>query len=239
MILGAGTPLFADFDSAPGRVRWPDQGRRGHRGHPPPLPGGQVDGHVRPSGRVLIHDHWTGSAHGGPTSMTQHVAGTARAPRAVTALGSVFKALLGVGVRLGFNGLITIRGRKSGDARGRRRWPSSRSPADAGSGALGARSTGSATCEPRASATITVRRRARPGPMPTELRPGERVAFFRDVLGPLARSMRGGRRFDPHRGRALTSGSCDGGGRTTRLPAQPGPLNRVLTPSRSLGYDRL
>ena len=39
---------------------------------------------------------------------------TARVPRQVTLFSPILKVLLAAGVPLGFNGLITIRGRKSG-----------------------------------------------------------------------------------------------------------------------------
>ena len=122
--------------------------------------------------------------------MTQQVARTARAPWAVTALGSVFKALLRAGIPLGFNGLITIRGRKSGAphttpvaiiAVAGRRWVWC--PWGEVNWVRNLRSAG--------EATITVRGRA-DLVRATELDPSERIAFFRDVLGPLARGMRGG-----------------------------------------------
>ena len=46
--------------------------------------------------------------------MTESISTAARAPRSVTAFGSVFRTLLRAGLPLGFNGLITIRGRKTG-----------------------------------------------------------------------------------------------------------------------------
>ena len=46
--------------------------------------------------------------------MSDRTSGAAGAPRWVTIFSPIAKALLGAGVPLGFNGLITIRGRKSG-----------------------------------------------------------------------------------------------------------------------------
>jgi deazaflavin-dependent oxidoreductase (nitroreductase family) len=99
----------------------------------------------------------------------------------------VTRFLLAAGVPLGLNGLITVRGRKSGqprttpvaiiDASGRRwvwcpwgevQWVRNLSTAR--------------------GATITARRR-REEVAATELDPTQRVWFFRDVLGPLARGM--------------------------------------------------
>ncbi len=80
VILGAGTPLFADFDSRPVEFDGPIKVVEGTGGHPPPLPGDQVGGHVRAIGGVLMNELSTGSTHGGSTSMTQQVAGTAEHP---------------------------------------------------------------------------------------------------------------------------------------------------------------
>jgi deazaflavin-dependent oxidoreductase (nitroreductase family) len=87
---------------------------------------------------------------------------------------------------LGFNGLITIRGRKSGlprttpvaiiDVSGRR-WVWA--PWGEVHWVRNLRAAG--------RATITVRGR-KEGVRATELDPAQRLAFFRDVLGPLARS---------------------------------------------------
>ena len=95
--------------------------------------------------------------------------------------------LLGAGIPLGLNGLITVRGRKSGqprttpvaiiEASGRRwvwcpwgdvQWVRNLRAAR--------------------RATITARRREEEV-VATELDPTQRVEFFRDVLGPLARGM--------------------------------------------------
>ena len=122
--------------------------------------------------------------------MTESIGTAARAPRTVTAFGSVFRTLLRAGLPLGFNGLITIRGRKTGQPHTSavaiievdgRRWIWC--PWGDVNWVRNLRAAG--------EATITVRRqgevvRAR------ELDPAERLAFFRDVLGPVARGMRGG-----------------------------------------------
>src|SRR5687767_9571603 len=115
-------------------------------------------------------------------------------PRWVFSLVNPFFAfLLSAGVPLGFNGLITIRGRKSGlprttpvaiiEAAGRRWiW----APWGDVHWVRNLRAAG--------RATLTVRRHAEEV-RATELGAEERVAFFRDVLTPVARSMRGGMTF--------------------------------------------
>jgi deazaflavin-dependent oxidoreductase (nitroreductase family) len=101
--------------------------------------------------------------------------------------------LLAAGVPLGVNGLITIRGRKSGLSRTTpiaiieldgRRWVWA--PWGDVQWVQNLRAAG--------RATITVRRRHEQV-LATELDPTERVAFFRDVLRPVARSMPFGVRF--------------------------------------------
>jgi deazaflavin-dependent oxidoreductase (nitroreductase family) len=121
--------------------------------------------------------------------MTQQL----RPPRGISLFNAFAKPLLAAGVPMAFNGLLTVRGRTSGTPRttplaiievAGRRWIWS--PWGDVQWVRNLRAAG--------SATITVRRhqaqvRAR------ELDAGERVAFFRDTLGPLARSMRGGMWF--------------------------------------------
>jgi len=110
-----------------------------------------------------------------------------RIPRLVPLFNPVARFLLAAGVPMGFNGLVTIRGRKSGlprttpvaiiDVSGRRwvwapwgevQW---------------VRNLRAAGC-----ATVTVRRR-KEEVSATELDPTQRVGFFRDILGPLARGI--------------------------------------------------
>jgi len=88
---------------------------------------------------------------------------------------------------MGFNGLLTIRGRKSGQPRttpvaiiavAGRRWVWA--PWGDVQWVRNLRAAG--------RATITVRRR-KEAVTATELDPTQRVAFFRDVLGPLARGI--------------------------------------------------
>jgi deazaflavin-dependent oxidoreductase (nitroreductase family) len=102
----------------------------------------------------------------------------------------IAKALLAAGVPLGANGLITVRGRKSGLPRttpvaiiavAGRRWVWC--PWGDVQWVRNLRAAG--------RATITVRRR-QDEVVATELDQAARVAFFRDTLGPLARSMPGG-----------------------------------------------
>jgi deazaflavin-dependent oxidoreductase (nitroreductase family) len=99
----------------------------------------------------------------------------------------IAKALLGAGVPMGFNGLITIRGRTSGVPRttpiaiierSGRRWIWS--PWGEVNWVRNLRAA--------ARATITVRGRSEEV-RATELDPAERLRFFQDVLAPLARGI--------------------------------------------------
>ena len=101
--------------------------------------------------------------------------------------------LMARGVQMGFNGLITIRGRKSGLPRttpvaiievSGRRWVWA--PWGDVQWVRNLRAAG--------RATITKHRR-KEDVRATELDPPERVAFFRDTLGPLARGIPGGTWF--------------------------------------------
>jgi len=121
-------------------------------------------------------------------------AGTAdRAPRHVSFFNPVTRTLLRAGVPLGLNGLLTVRGRTSGRPRtmpiaiidhAGRRWVWA--PWGDVHWVRNLRAAG--------RATITVRKRAEEVTA-TELGPDERVAFFRDVLGPVARSIPFGMAF--------------------------------------------
>ena len=111
----------------------------------------------------------------------------ARAPRSVMIFTPIAKFLLGARVPLGFNGLITVRGRKSGLPRttpvaiiqvAGRRWVWA--PWGEVHWVRNLRASG--------EATITVRGR-KEAVRATELDPNQRVGFFRDVLGPLARAI--------------------------------------------------
>ena len=116
-----------------------------------------------------------------------------RAPRHVTLFSPLAKALLAARVPLGFNGLITIRGRTSGLPRttpvaiievAGRRWvwaPWGDVPWVRNLRAAG-------------RATVTVRGR-KEEVRATELDQPERLEFFRDVLGPVARGIPLGARF--------------------------------------------
>jgi deazaflavin-dependent oxidoreductase (nitroreductase family) len=110
-----------------------------------------------------------------------------KAPWYVPLLNPIARPLLAAGIPMGFNGLITIRGRRSGLPRttpvaiievSGRRWVWA--PWGEVQWVRNLRAAG--------QATITVRRR-KEDVRATELEPTERVAFFRDVLGPLARSI--------------------------------------------------
>jgi deazaflavin-dependent oxidoreductase (nitroreductase family) len=110
-----------------------------------------------------------------------------RAPWWVPLFNPITKVLLGAGVPLGFNGLITIRGRKSGLPRttpvaiievSGRRWVWA--PWGEVQWVRNLRAAG--------RATITVRSRIEEVTA-TELDPAQRIGYFRDILGPLARSI--------------------------------------------------
>jgi deazaflavin-dependent oxidoreductase (nitroreductase family) len=118
-----------------------------------------------------------------PTS--ERLSGATRAPRSVSLFNPILKFLLAAGVPLGPNALITIRGRKSGMPRttpvaiiqlSGRRWVWA--PWGEVNWVRNLRAAG--------RATITLRRRSEEV-RATELDETQRVAFFRDVLGPLAR----------------------------------------------------
>ena len=145
--------------------------------------------------------------------MTAHIRGTASAPRWVTFFAPIAKFLLAARVPLGFNGLITIRGRTSGRPRTNpiaiidvsgRRWVWS--PWGEVNWVRNLRAAG--------RATITVRGREEEV-RATELDPAERVAFFRDILGPVARRIPLGYSFirvvdgvDLHRPLEAADGRC-------------------------------
>jgi deazaflavin-dependent oxidoreductase (nitroreductase family) len=125
--------------------------------------------------------------------MSEQIAGAARVPWVVPLFNPVARILLAAGVPLGFNGLITIRGRKSGLPRttpvaiisvAGRRWIWC--PWGDVHWVRNLRAAG--------HATISVRGR-KEEVRATELDPAKRVAFFRDTLLPLARSIPFGVRF--------------------------------------------
>ena len=125
----------------------------------------------------------------GRVAVTSHE----RLPRRVRFFSPVLRFLLAAGVPLGFNRLVTIRGRKSGLPRttplaviqvGGRRWVWS--PWGESQWVRNLRASGRATITQRGrTEEVTV----------TELDPAERVGYFRDVLGPLARSIPFGVQF--------------------------------------------
>lgn len=114
-------------------------------------------------------------------------------PRYVTLFSPILRSLLARGVALGPNALVTIRGRTSGQPRTTplaiiqhdgRRWVWSPWGETQWVRNL------------RAARRATVSQRGREQEMTaTELDPMERIAFFREVLGPEARAMRGGVTF--------------------------------------------
>jgi deazaflavin-dependent oxidoreductase (nitroreductase family) len=125
--------------------------------------------------------------------MSSHIGRAARTPRRVSLFNPVARFLLAARVPLGFNGLITIRGRTSGlprttpvaiiDVSGRRWiW----APWGEVHWVRNLRVAG--------RATITVRGR-KEEVRAAELDQPQRVGFFRDVLGPVARGIPFGVRF--------------------------------------------
>ena len=127
------------------------------------------------------------------TERTTTAQPAATAPWWVKIFSPIARPLLGAGVPLGFNGLVTIAGRKTGQPRTTpvaiiehegRRWIWA--PWGDVHWVRNLRSAG--------RATISVRRREEEVTA-TELDRAEREAFFRDVLGPVAGSLRGGRWF--------------------------------------------
>jgi deazaflavin-dependent oxidoreductase (nitroreductase family) len=122
--------------------------------------------------------------------MGDRIGSAARVPRQVRVFSAILQLLLAAGVPLAFNRLVTIRGRKSGLPRtaalavievSGRRWVWA--PWGEVNWVRNLRSAG--------RATITLRH-GKEEVTATELDPMQRVAFFRDVLGPLARSIRFG-----------------------------------------------
>jgi len=125
--------------------------------------------------------------------MAEAVHTSTHVPAIVPLLNPVARVLLAAGVPLGPNTLLTVRGRTSGLPRTTpiaiiehdgRRWIWS--PFGEVQWVRNLRAAG--------EATIEVRRR-KEKVRASELSPSERVAFFRDVLGPVARRMRGGMWF--------------------------------------------
>lgn len=125
--------------------------------------------------------------------MTDQIGAAARAPRMVTMFTPFAKFLLNARVPLGPNGLITVLGRKSGLPRttpvaiievGGRRWV----------WAPWGEVHWVRNLRAAASATITVRGH-KEEVTATELNAAQRVEYFRDVLGPLARSIPFGSSF--------------------------------------------
>lgn len=118
-------------------------------------------------------------------SASHPISSAARAPRSVSIFNPILKFLLAAGVPLGPNGLITIRGRKSGLPRttpvaiievSGKRWIWA--------------PWGEVNCvrNLRAAGRAMITRRRRSEEIwATELDQAQRIAFFGEVLGPLAR----------------------------------------------------
>jgi deazaflavin-dependent oxidoreductase (nitroreductase family) len=140
---------------------------------------------------ISVADHvWLHPMVGGPEASQIEAYTTlgfvaARVPPRLSFFNLIAKFLLAAGVPMGFNGLITIRGRKSSVPRttpvaiievSGRRWVSA--PLGEVQWVRNLRATGRATI---------IERRRKEEVRATELDPTQRVAFFRDILGPLAR----------------------------------------------------
>lgn len=115
------------------------------------------------------------------------------APRSVRLTSPLLKSLMAAGIPMGPNRLVTIRGRSSGLPRttplavirlSGRRWVWS--PWGESQWVRNLRAAGRATIDDRGRLDEVTA---------TELGPVERIAFFRDVLAPLARSIPGGFTF--------------------------------------------
>jgi deazaflavin-dependent oxidoreductase (nitroreductase family) len=127
------------------------------------------------------------------TAMTVHAERATRVPRHISLFSPLLQALLRMGLPVGPNALITIRGRTSGEPRTAgvaiievdgRRWIWA--PWGEVNWVRNLRAAGRATLS---------RRGRKEEVSASELGPEERVAFFRDVLGPFARSIPGGVTF--------------------------------------------
>jgi deazaflavin-dependent oxidoreductase (nitroreductase family) len=114
-----------------------------------------------------------------------------KAPSFVTRLNPIVNRMLGIGFPMGPNGLITVRGRTSGEPRTTpvafvdidgRTWV--QSPFGDVNWVRNLRAAG--------EATITVGKRSEEV-RAVELSKVEKVDFYREVLGPYVRRMRGGR----------------------------------------------
>ena len=125
--------------------------------------------------------------------MTAHVAGASRVPRHISLFSPLLQAFLKAGLPVGPNSLITIRGRKSGEPRtagvavievSGRRWIWA--PWGDVNWVRNLRAAGRATLTRRGrNEDVTA----------IELDGDERERFFRDVLGPFAKSIPGGMTF--------------------------------------------
>jgi deazaflavin-dependent oxidoreductase (nitroreductase family) len=125
--------------------------------------------------------------------MTTHADRAAAAPRWVTMFNPIARPLLAAGLPMAMNGLITVRGRRSGEPRSApvaiismdgRRWIWA--PFGDVNWVKNLRAAG--------GGTLTFRRKSE-AVAAMELDEAARVAFFRDVLGPVARRLRFGMWF--------------------------------------------
>jgi deazaflavin-dependent oxidoreductase (nitroreductase family) len=119
--------------------------------------------------------------------MTTHAGNHAGAPWWVTIFTPIAKLLLGAGVPMGFNGLITVRGRKSGAPR---TTPVAVIDVDGRRWVWAPWGDVHWVRNLRAAGRATVRtRRKEEAVSATELDRAGRLEFFRDHLGPVARGI--------------------------------------------------
>jgi deazaflavin-dependent oxidoreductase (nitroreductase family) len=128
-----------------------------------------------------------------PATSTSPTTPTRRVPWYVSAINRLLRPLIAAGMPMGFNGLLTVHGRTSGEPRTTplaiievdgRRWVWS--PWGDVHWVRNLRAAG--------EASITYRRQ-KMAVRALELDAAQRVEFFRDTLGPLARSIPFGIRF--------------------------------------------
>ena len=119
--------------------------------------------------------------------MTGRTTSPARVPRHVAIFSRILKVVVAAGVPLGYNRIVTIRGRKTGEPRdvalavvevSGRRWVWA--PWGDVNWVRNLRAAGRATIRDRGADVEVVA---------TELDRPQRVAFFRDTLAPIARSI--------------------------------------------------
>jgi deazaflavin-dependent oxidoreductase (nitroreductase family) len=122
----------------------------------------------------------------GATS-THDIAPSSAAPWHVRLFSRILQAMIAAGIPLGFNRLVTIRGRKSGQPRTA---PLAVIQRDGKRWVWAPWGEVQWVQNLRAAGVATIAERHRTDDVhAVELDPAERIGFFRDVLGPVARSL--------------------------------------------------